>query len=365
MTTLFNRVYVIVFCIIICIPLSNAVLTVIPLDRIVDERVQLEGEKRALTKWPEFTLLREDFKKYAAQVNKYFEDNLSFRKELLSFAIDARYSLLGMESDNEAVFGEQGWLFIEPGVKNAVGLTKVSDEQLIQWADNALLMKQRVEKNGGVFLVMIPPDKAQLYPEYLNQQLGYNEEGRLLNRLKPLLEQRNVAVLDLLDDLRVLKEQSPMPLLYSKTDTHWTHKGALLGYQTTIASLNSAGLSLPTASESQFRKLDKQGFSGDLAGLLGLTQKFTEPLELILAKQSFKVFSPDKTLLVFGDSFSGRLLEFWRYSFKEFECFHHDIGRPNIDLIDQKKADVVVFQMVERILEYPLVLGSEVVKNCY
>ena len=359
-----NIIYVVAFCLTIFTPAFVSIYEHLEPAKN-NSKNTLEYEKRELTAWPNHEISKRRITDYTAQINSYFEDRFLFRKDLLNFAILSRFALLKLQPNQQGMVGNDEWLFLNQALESGLSFRAKPRQPLSQWADNALEIKKRVERQGGTFVIMIPPDKAQLYPEKVPNNIDFSRASRLLNNLKPLLEQRNIITIDLLDHLLVYKGQPTSNLLYSKTDTHWTHRGALRGYQKVVSELNSLGVPLPESDLPYLRTVEKQSFSGDIATLLGLSSIFSEPLEILSAQKSYKVFSPQKKLLVFGDSFSGRLASFWRYSFKEAHCYHHNIIKPNLDLIEQVKADVVILQVVERSLSYPLVLDQKKTRTCF
>ena len=325
----------------------------------------LESEKRSVTAWPEIIDLRRDFTAYTAQINNYFEDHIIWRKQLIDFALQSKHHLLNVKSNNRAIIGEQDWIFLTSTIVDGLDVRRTPLQPAEEWADNALAIKKHVERYGGTFVIMVPPNKARLYPEFVPKQINYIQTSRFLDELKPFLEQRNIPLVDLLSHLQQYKNQSPETLLYSKTDTHWTHRGALRGYQRTIKELNDLGVELNAVDVPDLKIINGKLFSGDIAVFEGLSNSFYEPLEIFRPSRSFNIFSPKKKLLVFGDSFSGRLADFWRYSFKEAHCYHHNIIKPNLDLIEQVKADVVILQVIERNLSHPLVLDQKKTRTCF
>jgi len=138
----------------------------------------------------------------------------------------------------------------------------------------------------------------------------------------------------------------------------------LLAYQSVIAKLNSKGLNLTAVTEKDLKVRTLEKFSGDIANMLGLRGTFIEPLELITAGKPYSDLAPTKRLLMFGDSFYGRSIPMWRYSFAVTKCVHHEVGKPNINIIDKADADVVIFMMVERNLSAPLTFGDQGYRKC-
>lgn len=322
------------------------------------------NENRKLASWPSLTIADSDFDQYTSQINGFLEDHFSFRQTLLKASIRARFELLNLLSDKQVTIGKDDWLFLTSGVSNAIGLNKQSNKYLSEWAKQALVFKNHVEANGGVFLIVFPPDKPQLYSENLHVQFNHTPEQRLLERLKPFLDNLNVDYIDLLDVLTEHKKESPTPLLYSRTDTHWTHKGAFKGYEAIVGHLNENGNSLPILDRNQLIKKESPQFVGDLAKMVGIESKFNETAEFIHLKSSSKMVKPDKSLLLYGDSFSAHLKRFFRFSFRSQACFHHQVARPDLQHISTEKPDFVIFEIIERSITRPLIFNTEENKRC-
>ena len=364
MNKIFDYLYLLLFCAIILLP-SATLLVRGSILKSSSESIRLENENRKLSQWPAIVGFKGGLKSYARQINSFIEDRVIFRAESINFITKLRFHMFNLESDNDGIFGQDGWLFLELGVSNAIGKinAQLGDEHFESWSKSALEIKKRVEKNGGIFMVMVPPDKPQVYPEYLGKQFRHAPDQRVLERLKPWLLANDILIVDLLETIKVNKEKYPLPL-YSKTDTHWTHEGAFIGYQEVISQLNSHDVKVESVDVSSFSKRVHSNFIGDIAGILGLQSEYSEPLNVLNPQDSFKKLSPSKTLLVYGDSFSGRLNNFWPYSFKSVQCFHHNVGKPNIGLIDKVEADVVILQIVERNLIAPMVLDGSGSRPC-
>lgn len=359
----FSILLVLIFCVMIATPL------VIKPFFSTNSDTKLNNENRLATNWPklEFSLkfLVFDFVKYTNQINNYLDDHLVFRQSLLDLYAKLHFKLLGTGSSSNAVIGKNGWLYLSSSnaLKNARGVTPLTKQEAEDWAQSAKLINDAVESYGGKFLIVIAPDKPQVYPEHLPDHIIYQRQGRRADTLGHALKDLNIDYLDLLDPLLTAKSNHASPL-YFLTDTHWSYVGALSSYQTIIKQLNSYGFDLPIVETLQLRIIHNDDFSGDLARLLNLEDDFYEDKRVLLPHRSVSTFDRDKELLLFGDSFTGIEIPYLEYSFTKVTCVHHNWGSVNLDLIKQEQADIVVMQMVERGLEFPLSADSDSINKC-
>jgi len=164
----YNHFYTVIFCAIVFAPSLVLMANSVFLDNS-DSAKELQNENRTITPWPSKEVYERGVDHYASQINKYLEDRLLFRSVALSSVTKARFSILGMETSNDAIIGKDDWLFLKRTIASATGLSEyvLSDEQIQSWADNALAIKQKVEANDGEFIIVIPADKAQVYPEQM------------------------------------------------------------------------------------------------------------------------------------------------------------------------------------------------------
>lgn len=131
--------------------------------------------------------------------------------------------------------GQDGWLFLRSELRHiGVGpfwgdaAAKVSKATSPDKADPipAILDFHAQLKAMGIELILMPvPCKALMYPEKLS---GADAAGRLdtvHQEFFKLLEEKGVKVLDLAEIFWKQKGCSESPLLYCKTDTHWSPYG--------------------------------------------------------------------------------------------------------------------------------------------
>lgn len=354
-----STLLVITFCVVVFIP-----LLLLPFLES-NSGGKLANENRLAASWPAIQELRQSITGYTSQINTYLEDHIPGRQHLLDFYSSLYFKVMRSGSDGGAVIGKDQWLFLgsSNNIENARGVIPMDREDAADWAHNASIINDVVTDYGGKFLIVIVPDKAQVYPEYLPDHIVYQRTGRRADTLVNALQDARLPHLDLLDLLVAAKENHASPV-YFKTDSHWSYIGALDAYQATIQKLNSFGERLPIVERLQLRVILDEDFSGDLARLINLEEYFYEDHFFLAPFREKEKFTREKKLLMLADSFIGNQLEYFHYSFIETTCIHHDWGNIDLDLIREQQADVVILQMIERGLEFSLSVNANSTRSC-
>ena len=328
-----------IFCGISAIPLLTA-----PFKTPVSKN---NHENRTLAKWPETANLYDGFAEYAADINQYLEDHIIWREPILKLYAKLKFKILNTGSSDRAKIGKNGWLFLGTWdvMGNIQGVNPISQEEAQTWVTNALQIQKTVDQYGGKLLIALVPDKAQVYPEHLPSYIKYDRQNRRADVLAKIAKSANLDVIDLIHEMKSVKNTFPA---YFKTDTHWTHEGALHAYQVMVRHLNNGGFDLPLIDKSYLKNKPSHKFSGDLAKMLKLEDTFKEQRDDLFAYKAYQTNIRDKSLLLLGDSFSGNMQQYWPYSFKSVIFKHHNWGNINLTQIRKAKADVVILQIVER-----------------
>lgn len=133
--------------------------------------------------------------------------------------------------------GREGWLFLQqedgrPIIQQSLGVYRYSPYELKAWS---LLLLQRnywAKLQGMDYVLVIPPNKSTIYPEYLPQ--GYRKVDSPLSREQLQQALPDLHIIDLTDSVRAHKHKG---LLYAKNDTHWNELGAFFAYQAAMRAL--------------------------------------------------------------------------------------------------------------------------------
>ena len=189
-------------------------------------------EKRELNKFPKYVdkgKLNEDF---SSGFEGWLNDRIPLRAYMLSASNYLRTELLKQPSSN-VICGKDGWLYYESESKDYMDSNAISDADIKAAAVSLSLIEEHVRANGGQFTFAIAPNKSSVYSEYMPtcyEKAGANN----LTRLNDALDEADVTHVDLKTLLTDKKDEG----LYHRRDSHWNYKGALIGYNAILDSLN-------------------------------------------------------------------------------------------------------------------------------
>jgi alginate O-acetyltransferase complex protein AlgJ len=324
-------------------------------------------ENRNLAKLPEFPRNYQEVKSFSGQLMVFFRDHFGFRNALIRAVALGKYHGLGPEVNNRIIVGKQGWLFYSKDEKFLAdrGLDPFSESDLDAWEDLLEKRQKWFAERGIPFLVVIPPDKQTIYPEYLPDEFrGFPTPSRLDQLIGRLKERGSpVEIVDLRPALLAAKRRGQV---YFKTDSHWNDDGAYAAY---VALLEAMGKVLPrfklTPQPLSNFAVETVTKTGDLAQQLDLYFEYHEETKELIRwdfvgrpdafERLIQIPStegPDGSaprLLTYNDSFTGPLVQFLSGNFSHARYFWN----PITEIIDpapvkEAKPDVVMDEFVER-----------------
>lgn len=170
--------------------------------------------------------LNGDFFAHTAQ---WFNDHFFGRQTLISMQNYLDVNILGEDTIGQVVAGKDGWLFYASTEPDYMGQT-ATDADLLDMANNLLLMQQYCQSKESKFVFTIAPNKNTLYGSkmpYAGKNSGANAQ-----KLMTLLAEKGVNTADLFTALSSQDE-----ILYFPHDSHWNSKGAALGADSINAAL--------------------------------------------------------------------------------------------------------------------------------
>jgi len=245
---------------------------------------------------------------------------------------------------SQVLSGKDRWLFLTGELSNACTPPLPFDEVLRRWADLVAV----VRASGRRAVVLVAPDKASVYPEFLPDEFSGDECALAGKRaLWDLLEQRGpgLGVVPLRERLLRAKRRGD-DLVYLRRDSHWNALGALEPLRAVLDRFGGAVRIAP----GELRPSSASEYRGDLTALLGATDTDTQPgLSLVREPDARRV--PGDTLLL-GDSY-GELSVPKMVPYFEALRAPVWVGTPAKQLMDEiAGADLVIFETVERDIGY-------------
>lgn len=291
------------------------------------------------------------------EATDYIADHFAFRQELITADAALNAAVFHISAEEDVTLGREGWLFYTETVDDYLRTTPLSDRQLWAGAHTLALMQEYVQGRGASLLFTAAPNKATIYPEYLpNVGTPLPSESNL-DRLVPLLEAEGVPYTDLRGPLREWNT-----FLYYRLDSHWNTLGAALAQQVLLQSLDrefepfwltQARLVTDSHRGDLYEMVYPTGTELDWDASYDREFTFTyirQPRGP--DDQRIETENPSKagSLLMFRDSFGNALYPFMA---EEFGSALFSRSMPcQLNLLDQTGADTVIFELVERNLDY-------------
>jgi alginate O-acetyltransferase complex protein AlgJ len=348
------------------------------------DHAPVPGENRRPAAWPRFEGFIQS-RVFIGGIEAYFNDHFGFRKQLVRWNNHWKAQLFVDASGREVLLGREGWLFLSSGRMFEHWSRQItwSERDLADWRRLLEMRRDWLRARGIRYLLVLPPDKQTVYPEYLPEWMGRSAKPSKIQQLTEYMKARSTV--EVLDLSQTLIEAKKVRETYLKTDTHWNLFGGFVGCRALVAALGRQcpGLEPLPLDAYDWKPLTQPG--GDLARMLGQTEARPEtqafepvarmPLPTLEAaydpvrlpqrgvKESWPCFTRnDKAAgkaLVFCDSFAKGWHPFLGQHFKEVIYLRQDTW--DCPLIEREKPDVVIDEMLERgfNLKDPLALAHK------
>jgi SGNH hydrolase-like domain, acetyltransferase AlgX len=263
--------------------------------------------------------------------------------------------------------GRDGWLFLRNDTNDSLGQhegrVRLDQASVGAWQQ---LLEGRValERDLGIpWICAIAPDKEALYPEYLPASVSPVRE-RPVHEVLRLASEAGADVHYLLDDLAADKDWGE---LYSRTDTHWNHRGSYSAHVAICRRLALRGIDAPAFERDRLLWVEEDA-AQDLGSKLDPPQ--LSPLVVAQVPWGKGVMVADNRVrkhgriaifegedaslpscVLFGESFAYYLLDFLKESFRRLVFVHSSAVIPEI--VRAERPDAVVSVPVERFLIHP------------
>ena len=267
--------------------------------------------------------------------------------------------------------GKDDWLFLGNAIDNNMMKLKLNIIPTEKEVNNNIEIFSKIAATAVKYdtkvVLIIGPEKARIYPEYLPDNLLLSTKKYSNFFLNELIKLPNIIIYDPTDDFLSIKRTEGF--LYSRTDSHWNNKGAFFGYVGFSRLLN-----LP------FPKVEFKQAEYTPGDLLELSKLNNFPLhlddnwEVILkndniftqSKNPFslkKIFSSaylvtnknpisNKYIWVVGDSFTAAVKQYFNTTYKDVLYYGSWKDQLNIlpdDLESaERKPDMIIIVRAER-----------------
>lgn len=349
------------------------------------------NENRVLSQFPKLNV--KNIKNFPKDFTKYYNDNFGFRQELIFVNQKISDDIFNVDrTSSKVLVGKNNWLYSREknALKDYQGTLKFNQKTLNKITDLFLTELKEAKKNNIVYLIVIAPDKHNIYPEFLPEYVKQNKTQG--DRLLPQFIQKiksiepDFPILDLTSSLLEAKKDST---IYMQTDTHWNDLGAYVGYREIIKYLSKYFHGLKPIQIKNFKSKQKQTDHGNLAQMINTPIIFTNyylkprnkhPFKLVNRKKTKEHFSSEwnigvsrekgsnslfeyinankklPNLLMFRDSFTDNLLKMLPYNFNRSIFIWTYPCKINFTLTRNQGINVVIREISEINLSQQLLL---------
>jgi len=360
-----NRVFIAVFMAMMSFPLIFVDLS--------PDRVSVQ-ENRMLAKYPELADMKHHPGTFIREFDAWFKDNIGFRERLL-----ALYNLIGKNNWFNGIYytdgqytyliGEQGHhYFAHVGGKlipKFQGKQFLTDDQLTNMAAKLEEVKTYLDKQGIPLIVMFCTDKESIYPEFYPKSIKCGPEPIQLDVITSYLQENtDVDIFNIRQALLTGKNNFMLYPVSSGDLAHYNEIGAFFAYQELMRhikiyfpeiipyELNDVHINynekgIPSVSfkyKKVYRQLDISFFDD-----VDVIRPFTWENDVYENTESNL-----PVILFLCDSYAGEIF-FGKYIAQHFGkaiFIHYQNMKHFEEYIDRYKPDIVVFESVERSLDW-------------
>jgi len=292
---------------------------------------------------------------YLSRMQDYLGDNFHLRQEMITSWSALNVKVFGSSITEDVVLGSEGWLYFADTLPDYVGLDPMTDREIFSAARNLALIQEYCESRGAKFLFTVAPNKNSLYWANMpDLTLPSARKPRDAKRLAEELERQGVDYLDCFALFRGQEET-----LYFKTDSHWNGKGAALAADAVNRALGrSSGYFDGPFTREEVHKGDLydmlypagEGLEADPVYSGELTIEYDVPIRSAENLTIMTHGGREGSLVMFRDSFGNNL---YPYLADSFDAALFSRSMPyRLDLVNQREADYVAAELVERNLRY-------------
>jgi hypothetical protein len=333
-------------------------------------------ENRSLAKAPEININVLDG--YPSKYSDYYNDQFPFRDALVeAYSYIKTRCFYESPIPDKVSIGKENWLYyVEDEVKLYNGSRRLSDSSLNLYLNEFTRREKYLEKRNCSMYIYIVPAKLIVYPEYFGKDIKrYNKQSEGEQLAEYIQKHSDVHITYLLSTLLKVKN-ADNPLLYYKTDTHWSDYGSFIGYTEIMRQVSSTCSNLKILTEKDMVTSDTDFNCGNLSVMMHAQNYFIEKRHSLNLKKTlavnapnqnypppenfptpwqFQRNTPDTTLaraLIIGDSFMIAAMKFLVESFSHttliFDAWRYKL---NENIVEKEKPNVVIYILWEPKLE--------------
>jgi hypothetical protein len=170
-------------------------------------------------------------------IEKWYTDKIILVTQLSHIWSNINYKLGISTKPGQAIIGKNNWLFLgnnyNATIDQYTGKNIPDEKELSQLLRDFKQMNKVANQHKTPFLVVVAPDKQDIYPEYLPDYIGKRSNKTRLDMISKLLTKQGINFIDLRNAEAVAKERFSKNHgdTYMAGDSHWNYLGAYGAYE--------------------------------------------------------------------------------------------------------------------------------------
>lgn len=295
---------------------------------------------------------------YQTKKEQFLKTHFGFRNWAVRLDHQMAYSFYNTSKVHAVVIGQEGYLFDYDYILEHNGKFEVKEFEINTRLNRLVQIQDTLKKLGKHFFVVIGPNKADFFPEYLPEEDQIPRVGLKTNYDYYIkgMKRRNINLVDANEWFLKMKGKVPYPL-FPQTGIHFSFYGAALFADTIISHVEHAiNKDLPelewTSIEMGKEPREEDDDLEDALNILQNLPSYELPYPNIVINEKGK-YKPRS--LVIGDSFYWRFVnwgglqkvwkngQFWYYN-RDAHPSNRQVA--NLDFAKEiEKAEVICILM--------------------
>ena len=302
----------------------------------------LDDEMRLRATFPAFPFSAREWRAFPGKIDSYFRDHFGMRKQFIHIHALLAHRLL--QAGNALVeIGNDDWFFLRSDnmLQQSAGLV-VREQRVIETAETIAEVRDRLTGKGICFIFASPPNSATIYPDMLPEWARNPGNRTEYDLILDALVRRGVQAVDLRPPLRSARAEGAV---YYQHDTHWSARGAIVGFNSVASASGHADWRL---RPSVVLGPAIQRVGGDLARMLDIANDVSEWTEPLQSAPNLSDVSQGPSVLAIGDLFTAGFAPLLLANSARFTWIHHDFCGFDWSRIEQIHPDEVWWMPTER-----------------
>ncbi|MDY0286665.1 MAG: hypothetical protein RBR21_11070 [Bacteroidales bacterium] len=171
---------------------------------------------------------------YQDSLNKFVEDNIGFRPDLVRINNTADYYLYNRINANNVILGKQNFAYEEGYILATLGRDFMGHEKIKEKAEKAAFLHEYYKSKGTDLIFLFAPGKATFFPEYIPEE--YNPDSITTTNHETYTAEFNnhdLSIIDYNSWFIAMKDTSRYPL-YPQYGIHWSRYGMTLAFDSLV-----------------------------------------------------------------------------------------------------------------------------------